>query len=413
MLTPGRVGKLATSAVRLGGFSIMDTTWQAGDRVLAWWPTDGTFWYPATVLSVEPNHIRIKFDDGDSRSALPNELMPFDVGPGSHVQCRWKGGRVYYPGIIDDRAGEGVHIKYDDGDEEWAQLDKIRVERGVPPSPAANPPAQVEAHRHRREASGGTQQTQGTRSKSTSSGSVAAKVQSHCLLLFLAATGGGLVYLYTLSFGTWPLFALLWIAGGIFCLFALWSIVAVIAGRPGAPLSALADARPGDVAAADRSPAEGQIGRETQVPPTVGTEYYFRTYTHHIYGRLTDPTADEFCPVCGSSEFRPKGLLTWIRPPVRLEIRCNQCGNRIRHSIWSYALDWARTWSVLGVVPCWVVATIMFSSLEPERAMADRLLVFGFCALLGMLPLVIVLGTVGWMIGLMVALGLGRRSTKA
>jgi hypothetical protein len=131
----------------------MNTTWQTGDRVLAWRGQDHCLWYPATVRGVEADHIHIEFENGHSLWLPLDQLQPLEVAPGSRVQCRWKAGSTYYSGTVagtgESEGGAKLHIKYDDGDEEWAAVGMVRLSGSVPTSARAalvwtNPDAEEE-----------------------------------------------------------------------------------------------------------------------------------------------------------------------------------------------------------------------------------------------------------------------------
>src|SRR5262245_12427727 len=97
--------------------------WQAGDHVLAPWPADG-FHYPARVVEAQgEGTLLVAYDDGQSASVSAGEVFPLDLGVEARVFARWGGGEIYFPGLIDQVDGDRLHVRYDDGDEEWTTLD--------------------------------------------------------------------------------------------------------------------------------------------------------------------------------------------------------------------------------------------------------------------------------------------------
>jgi tetratricopeptide (TPR) repeat protein len=110
-----------------------------GQRVLGAWP-DG-FFYPATVEAVEPGRCFLRFDDGDAAWVPAGLVTDLDVTVGSRVFARWQGGRVFFPGRVDQQRGQKIHIRYDDGDQEWTSVSMVRVNRAPPPvaTPAPAP----------------------------------------------------------------------------------------------------------------------------------------------------------------------------------------------------------------------------------------------------------------------------------
>jgi hypothetical protein len=98
-----------------------------GDRVLARWYD--LFWYPGVILSVEGKRIHIAFDDGDQALVTPDKVQELDIAVGDRVFCRLKGGPYYHPGEVVAQNGEKIHVRYDDGNDEWTSVRMVRVER--------------------------------------------------------------------------------------------------------------------------------------------------------------------------------------------------------------------------------------------------------------------------------------------
>jgi hypothetical protein len=96
-----------------------------GERVLAL-DVDG-FVYPAEILSVEEDRVLVQFLDGPERQLTPELIRSFELHVGSRVECRWKGGPAYFPGVLGKVEGERVFLRYDDGDEEWTSIRLVRL----------------------------------------------------------------------------------------------------------------------------------------------------------------------------------------------------------------------------------------------------------------------------------------------
>jgi hypothetical protein len=99
-----------------------------GDRVLAVWPAEVGWWYPATVLFADGDRALVQYDDGDRATVTENQLRPLRLGTGTRVHGRWQAGELYYPGAITQTTGAAIHIAYDDGDEEWTTVAAVRVQ---------------------------------------------------------------------------------------------------------------------------------------------------------------------------------------------------------------------------------------------------------------------------------------------
>src|SRR2546421_4082095 len=100
--------------------------WKSGERVLARWCD--FYWYPGVITRLGARRFFISFDDGDSAWVFGDQMWPLDLWVDRRVFGRWKGGGYYYPGLVDARDGEKIHILYDDGDQEWTVAGMIRVE---------------------------------------------------------------------------------------------------------------------------------------------------------------------------------------------------------------------------------------------------------------------------------------------
>jgi hypothetical protein len=98
---------------------------EEGERV---WARDiDTYTYPAEILSIDGDKIVVHFLDGPERMLTPELVKRFEVKVGTAVECRWKGGPVYFRGKISVLEGDRVHISYDDGDKEWNTVRLIRL----------------------------------------------------------------------------------------------------------------------------------------------------------------------------------------------------------------------------------------------------------------------------------------------
>lgn len=108
--------------------------WKEGDTVLVKWSMDD-FWYPATVTKVEKDRYFVHFHDGTEEWTDGTMMTAEDLAVGDRISGRFRQGPDYYPGVIKERKGATVHIRYDDGDEETALLNILRVRRPNPADP--------------------------------------------------------------------------------------------------------------------------------------------------------------------------------------------------------------------------------------------------------------------------------------
>lgn len=97
---------------------------QASEKVLARW-SDG--WYVGTVLQRVGDRFKVVFDDGDEAILPQSGIRPLDWTAGTRLQCNFKGSGRYFPGMITQKSGTKITIKYDDGDQEVTLMGRCRV----------------------------------------------------------------------------------------------------------------------------------------------------------------------------------------------------------------------------------------------------------------------------------------------
>lgn len=98
-----------------------------GDRVLARWPREKSWWYPGVVVG-DGTITEVQFDDGDRSMVPTDEMRPLEVAVGTKLQCRWKGGEGYFAGKVAAVHGHALHIAYDDGDQEITSVCMVRID---------------------------------------------------------------------------------------------------------------------------------------------------------------------------------------------------------------------------------------------------------------------------------------------
>jgi hypothetical protein len=99
---------------------------EEGDRVMAY-DSDECI-YPAEIVSIQDEQrIIVQYLDGPERMLTPELIRRFEVKPGMKVECRWSGAPHYFPGAITKVEGERIHVKYEDGDDEWTSIRLFRI----------------------------------------------------------------------------------------------------------------------------------------------------------------------------------------------------------------------------------------------------------------------------------------------
>lgn len=90
-----------------------------GDWVLGNWGGGG-YWFPGVVQSHKGDKVTIVYDDGTHQTLPANRVRAYTWKRGTHVECRWAGGKAWYGGKITGISADGTQldIKYDDGADE-------------------------------------------------------------------------------------------------------------------------------------------------------------------------------------------------------------------------------------------------------------------------------------------------------
>jgi len=103
---------------------------EVNDRVECRWK-NGSTWYPGVIAEKTGKQIFIHYNDGDKEHTTTNKCRKIgghvysgELEKGSAVSCYWKGGNKLYPGIIKEKTGTQVFIHYNDGDKEHTTIDK-------------------------------------------------------------------------------------------------------------------------------------------------------------------------------------------------------------------------------------------------------------------------------------------------
>ena len=97
----------------------------AGDWVLARYK-GGAHWYPGVIQGKAGDRITVAYDDGDRETLNLSEVRPYDWVIGRRVECNFRGGGKWYPGVIASLAGGDIGINYDDGDKERTKTGRCR-----------------------------------------------------------------------------------------------------------------------------------------------------------------------------------------------------------------------------------------------------------------------------------------------
>jgi hypothetical protein len=112
-----------------------------GDRVWALW--NNTALFPGTVDRRRGREFHVHFDDGDQAWVALEHLLPLELMVGMFVMARRRTGPRFLPGIITDTEGDRVHIRLDDGGEEWTTAAALALPIQPPQAPGRPAPANL------------------------------------------------------------------------------------------------------------------------------------------------------------------------------------------------------------------------------------------------------------------------------
>jgi len=99
----------------------------AGDAVLCQW-RGGHIWYPGVVHSTNGASIAIQYSDGSSEIRPANQVRHLDWTVGARIHALWPGDSKWYDAAITaiDPNGGALTIRYDDGVVEETVLARCR-----------------------------------------------------------------------------------------------------------------------------------------------------------------------------------------------------------------------------------------------------------------------------------------------
>ena len=80
----------------------------------------GKYWFPGVVESRSGDKIKVAFDDGTKDTLTLKQVRKYNWRVGTRVDCLWAGGSDWYPGKISKmgKDGSSISILYDDGGRE-------------------------------------------------------------------------------------------------------------------------------------------------------------------------------------------------------------------------------------------------------------------------------------------------------
>jgi hypothetical protein len=122
------VGLVLGSIVFAGGPVLAEL--KIDDRVECLWK-NGSTWYPGVIVEKTGKQVFIHYNDGDKEHTtiykcrkVGSNAYSGTLRKGSLVRCYWKGGSTLYSGVIAEKNGHQVFIHYNDGDKEHTTIDK-------------------------------------------------------------------------------------------------------------------------------------------------------------------------------------------------------------------------------------------------------------------------------------------------
>jgi hypothetical protein len=103
-----------------------DSFWQVGEKVLAYFDTDG-YWYAAEIVQATGSDFRIRFlIDGEEDNVDETSLSELLVEADDVVESFYKQEELYYSAIVKQVKGDRVEVEYEDGEREWTDIAHLR-----------------------------------------------------------------------------------------------------------------------------------------------------------------------------------------------------------------------------------------------------------------------------------------------
>ena len=136
--------RISCEPVRRGAQPVKTTSHRAfleylrvESRVWALWNNAALF--AGTVNQLGETEAHIRFDDGDEAWVQLDHLLPLDFIVGMFVMARRRTNREYFPATISDTEGHRVQVRFEDSTVEWTTAAALALPL-QPPQPAAAHP---------------------------------------------------------------------------------------------------------------------------------------------------------------------------------------------------------------------------------------------------------------------------------
>jgi hypothetical protein len=123
-------------------FPTSQVAWKVGDRVLAPW--EPNFLYVGKIAQLDGGQALIEFEDGDAGWVQLDQIRTLALARHLKVLCRQRMGPTFAPAEILDIDGDKVHVRFQNGSDEWTRLAALRIPC-EPRGPGAAP-AKVASH---------------------------------------------------------------------------------------------------------------------------------------------------------------------------------------------------------------------------------------------------------------------------
>jgi hypothetical protein len=115
----------SVSRIRVRRGSGATVTWEEGERALVW-GRDG-YWYPAMILVVDEDRLFASLFDGRHLWLLPAETKPLRLEANQPIEARRDAKADYFPAVVLEVAADVIRVRYDSGDEETSLVRLVRV----------------------------------------------------------------------------------------------------------------------------------------------------------------------------------------------------------------------------------------------------------------------------------------------
>jgi hypothetical protein len=113
--------------------------WNLGDRVLALWPGDMTWWYPGVIVGTDGSDLELQFEDGDRSLVTSSNIVKLEFPRGANIHARIGRDLSYLPATVVRQQGSALLLRFAkelivdaiEDIEVWTSVAMVRIDRAA------------------------------------------------------------------------------------------------------------------------------------------------------------------------------------------------------------------------------------------------------------------------------------------